>query len=88
MAETKNKMEPDHNQELFELGKKLEAFYQMGYVDKKSAFWFTFWKGVIYGLGVFIGGTVAVGLLLWLVSGLDKVPLIGPVVKAVQRTVQ
>lgn len=75
--------------EALELGQKLQQFYEMGYVDKKSALGFTFIKAVVQGVGVFIGGTVMVALLLWILSGLEDVPLIKPVRDALQTpTVQ
>ncbi len=74
--------------ELLELGKKLQNFYEMGYVDKRSAFTFTFLKGIVQGIGVFIGGTVVIGLLLWVLSGLEQVPLVKPVRDALQNPTQ
>lgn len=75
--------------EALELGQKLQQFYELGYVDKKSALSFTFIKAIVQGVGVFIGGTVMIALLLWILSGLEDVPLIKPVRDALQTpTVQ
>ncbi len=76
-------------EEALELGKKLQQFYELGYVDKKSALGFTFVKSVVQGIGVFVGGTVMIALLLWILGGLEDIPLIRPVREALQTpTVQ
>lgn len=59
-----------------ELGKKLVAFYESGYVDKKQAISFSFLKGLAGGFGAFLGGTILIALLLWILSLFDSVPLI------------
>ena len=35
-------------------------------------------KGVIYGLGIFIGGTIVVALVIWLLTQFNDAPIIGP----------
>ncbi len=74
--------------EQLELGKKLQAFYEMGYVDKKSALLFSVLKGMAGGFGAFVGGTLVIALLLWGLSSLKEVPLVGPVTRQVQKTLQ
>ena len=51
-----------------ELGKKLDAFYQSGYVDKKQAVLFSFYKGVAAGFGAFLGGTIVIAILIWVLN--------------------
>lgn len=59
-----------------ELGKKLMAFYEAGYVNKKQALSWSFLKGLAGGFGAFLGGTILIGLLLWFLSLFDQVPFI------------
>jgi hypothetical protein len=59
-----------------ELGKKLVAFYETGYVNKKQAVTSSFLKGLAGGFGAFLGGTILIGLLLWFLSLFDHIPLI------------
>lgn len=59
-----------------DLGKKLIAFYESGYVDKKQALSWSFLKGLAGGFGAFLGGTIVIGLLLWVLSLFDQVPFI------------
>ena len=74
--------------ELLELGKKLQAFYDMGYVNKKQALWFSFLKGAAGGFGAFLGGTILIGLLLGVLSLFTDVPLLGHLVEAFRHTLQ
>ena len=64
------------DKEYQDLGKKLVSFYESGYVDKKQAVSFSFLKGLAGGFGAFLGGTILIGLLLWLLSLFDHIPFI------------
>lgn len=78
----------DHQTELIELGKKLQAFYDAGYVDRRQAFLFSFLKGVLAGLGSVVGATLAIAILLWILSGLDQVPFVGHLSESIRQTLQ
>ncbi len=73
------------DKELLELGKKLQQFYDMGYVSKKQAILFSFYKGLASGLGGLLGGTIVVALLLWILSVFSSVPLADRIVNALQH---
>lgn len=60
------------DKELLELGKKLTNFYETGYVNKKEAFTWSFLKGLAAGFGAFLGGTLVIGLLIWILSFFDN----------------
>ncbi len=66
----------------------LENIYQSGYIDKNQAYKQTFIKGVIGGVGGFIGASIVVALLLWILSFFKQLPLLGPIIRNVQNTVQ
>jgi len=59
-----------------ELGKKLVNFYELGYTNKKHAISFSFFKGLAGGFGAFLGGTILIGLVLWILSLFDQIPFI------------
>lgn len=74
--------------ELLELGKKMQQFYDLGYVNKKQALLFSFYKGIATGLGVFLGGTVVIALLLWILGFFDQVPLVSHFVNVLNQSLQ
>lgn len=74
--------------ELLELGKKLQQFYDLGYVNKKQAIIFSFYKGLATGLGTFLGGTIVIGLLLWILSLFNHLPLASHVVELFRQASQ
>lgn len=69
------------------LGKKLQQFYNLGFINKKQALLFSFYKGIAYGFGIIIGGSVVVGFLLWFLSKFGQVPLIGHFTNSVRQTI-
>ena len=76
------------DQELLQLGQRVQDFFNSGYVSKKQAFWFSFLKGVLSGAGGVIGGTVVISLLLWALSLFQTIPLLNHVVDTVRSTLQ
>lgn len=76
------------DKELQELGQKLKDFYELGgYVNRWKALRFTALKGMAQGFGIFIGGTVVVGLVVWILGAFDRIPLVSKLVEALQRSV-
>lgn len=73
------------NQQYEELGKKLVAFYESGYVDKKQALSFSFLKGLAGGFGAFLGGTIVIGVLIWALSLVDHVPFVDAIRDTLSR---
>lgn len=76
------------DEELIELGKKLQQFYDMGYVSRRQALSFSFAKGMLGGAGAFIGGTLVIGIILWLLSLLDHVPVLETLIRNIQNNLQ
>lgn len=84
----KKSLKTDKDKELIELGRKMQQFFDMGYVNKKQALGFSFLKGIATGLGVFIGGTVIIAIVAWILSFFDQVPLVDQIVDAVVQNIQ
>jgi len=74
--------------EQLELGQKLEQFYNMGYVNKKQALLFSLLKGIATGFGVFIGGTIVVAVMLWVLSLFIEAPLVGNFVDTINQSLK
>ena len=79
---------PKTNKEYEELGRTVAAIYTSGYLDKKLAYKTSFIKGVFGGLGGVIGATILVALLIWVLSLLGNVPLVGRFADKVNQTVE
>lgn len=75
-------------EEYEKLGRMLESLYETGYVDHKTAYKMMFIKGVLMGLGGVLGATLVVGVLLWVLTLFNEVPLIGPFLQNVHNTVE
>lgn len=66
----------------------LVNIYETGYLDIHKSYKHSFIKGVIGGFGGVIGATIVVGLMLWLLSLFDQVPLVGNFIDAIRSTLQ
>ena len=71
-----------------ELGRRLENIYLTGYISKKEMLKMSFLKGVVAGFGGVIGATIVVGLLLWVLSFFETIPLVERVINNLDSTVQ
>lgn len=71
-----------------EFAKQVEYMYEAANPNWRKLLTFAFLKGMATGFGVFLGGTILVGLLLWLLSGLSQVPFINDVSNKVEHSLQ
>ena len=65
--------------ERIEFAKQIEMLFESAHASLPKVLGFAFLRGVATGLGVFIGGTIVVALLLWILGGLSQVPFINDV---------
>lgn len=70
------------------IGKMLEDLYLVNAKNPGKILWFSFLRGLAYGLGIFLGGTIIVALVLWFLGLFDQVPLIGPLVQHIVNSLQ
>lgn len=59
-----------------EFAKQIEYMYEATNPGWRKLLTFAFLKGIATGLGVFLGGTLIVALLLWILSGLGHIPFL------------
>lgn len=71
-----------------ELGRIVASVYETGYLNSAQSYKNAFIKGMFQGFGGIIGATILVGLLIWLLSLFNEVPLIGDFVNQVENTVE
>jgi hypothetical protein len=58
---------------------QLEYFFEMSHPKWGRVIKYSFIRGLATGFGVFIGGTIVVGLLLWILSLLGQVPFLNEI---------
>ena len=71
-----------------EFAKQVEYMYEAANPGWRKLLTFAFLKGIATGLGVFLGGTLIVGLLLWILSGLQHIPLLNDITETVRHTLE
>ena len=72
------------------LGRSVEQVYATGYASKGRMFYMSFVKGIGYGFGIFIGGTIVVGIVLSLLTTFaeEEVPVLGPLAEKINNSIQ
>ncbi len=76
------------DQQRIEFAKQIELLYEAAHANFKKVFFFSFIKGTATGLGIFLGGTVVVALLLWVLSLAGHIPFIGEVSQSAEQSIQ
>ncbi|HSW81592.1 MAG TPA: DUF5665 domain-containing protein [Candidatus Saccharimonas sp.] len=66
----------------------LEDLFDDFYNHRRQVYAMNFYRGIFFGLGSLIGGTIVVALLLWLLSALQYVPFLQGIVDAAQHSLQ
>lgn len=56
--------------------------------SRTQVYWMNFVRGIFFGLGSILGGTVIIALLVWLLSFAVDWPWVGDVVEQVQGSLQ
>lgn len=70
------------------LGQTIESIFVSGHYDKLRLYRMSFLRGVFQGLGSVVGATIVIALLLWILSALEALPLIGGLFESVQDSVE
>lgn len=71
-----------------EFAKQVEYMYEAVNPSWRKLLTFAFLRGIATGFGIFLGGTIIVGLVLWILSGLGQLPFLEDMTNAVERTLQ
>lgn len=66
----------------------IEEMFNDYYADRRNIYLVNFVRGIFFGLGSVIGGTIVIALIIWSLSLFVHVPGIGPAVQDAQDTLQ
>ena len=92
MAKKSKKNEPKEvheltDKELLKLGRNVRDMYEFGYLRIGHMMWYNLLRGIAYGFGLFLGGTIVVALVVWILGFFEQVPMIQPLVDAVLKAI-
>lgn len=82
------KKSPTNKPKPEDLGKMLVNIYESGYLNHNQAYKMSFIKGIFSGLGGAIGATLVLGLLLWVLSLFQDIPLLGRLIENFQDNIK
>ena len=74
--------------EASDAAKALEILFATGFIGKKKLYWENFVRGLTFSVGSIIGATIGITLIIWFLSFFKTVPLIGPLVRHADQTIQ
>jgi hypothetical protein len=69
------------------LGRSLEQVYLSGYASTSRLITVSILRGIGYGFGIFIGGTIVVAILIWFIGQFEAVQFLEPIVNNVLEIV-
>lgn len=64
------------------LGRDMSNVYESMYTNKKRLYFLTFTKGIVYGFGIFLGGTILVAILVYSLGLFVEYPTINKLYNA------
>lgn len=70
------------------IGREFVKVFEIGYSNKQKLYKESIIKGVFSGLGGVIGATLAVALLLFVLSLFGTIPLVGPISNNIRTTIE
>lgn len=70
------------------LGRQLEHIFEGGYLNHVRVYRINFLRGLFFGLGAALGGTLLIAIVVWLLSLFSEIPLIGRFAETVRETIQ
>lgn len=66
----------------------IEELFNDMYDDRRNIYLMNFIRGIFFGLGTFLGGTIVVALVVWVLSFFVNVPGVGDAVQKAQDSLQ
>lgn len=66
----------------------LEDLFDDYYRQRYKVYKMNFIRGIVFGFGSVIGGTIVIVVLLWTLSLFNELPFIGPFSQTIQNSLQ
>jgi hypothetical protein len=66
----------------------MEELFQDFYKHRRQIYVMNFVRGIFFGFGSVVGGTIVVALVLWILSALHYVPFLDNIVNATQQSLE
>lgn len=71
-----------------DIAKALEILFATDYINKKKLYVSNFLRGMAFSAGGIIGATLVIGILIWILSIFDNIPIIGPLFESTRQTIE
>lgn len=71
-----------------DVARALEILFATNFISRRKLYWENFVRGITFSIGTVLGATIGIALLLWILSLFKTVPLLGPVFRHAQDTIQ
>lgn len=84
MSSTKDRLSKKEREEFTK--QQLEYFFEMSHPKWGRVIKYAFIKGTATGFGVFLGGTLLIGLLIWVFSLIGNVPFLDEIANSAKDT--
>ncbi len=70
------------------VAKALEVLFTTQYISRRQLYKENFLRGVFFSAGTILGAALLVTLSAWILSFFDEVPIIGPAVDVIQKSIE
>ncbi len=70
------------------LGRAFAAIIETDFINHSRLYRVNFLRGIFFGLGVAVGGTIVLTALLWLLTLFTQIPLIGNLARLIEESIK
>lgn len=70
------------------LGRTLENIFEGGYINHWRVYKINLVRGLFFGFGSVVGGTIIIGLLFWILSFFAEIPIIGGLAETIRSSIE